>query len=111
MRCDIKLRSPETEQAYQQSDKSPLGFLHQKLQQYPDHKTIIKLNNNYPYNLKPEYKHQIAWAKGYTWKEIENLVNDKRAPFTSNAAFYWINHPKFRSITTIPHYHIIHEKH
>ena len=54
---NIKLRSPETEQAYQQSDKSPLEFIYQKIEQYPDQKTIIKLNNNYPYNLKSEYKH------------------------------------------------------
>ena len=107
-KCNIKLRSDRIERAYQRSGKNTTE-IQKNLGEY-EGRTVIRLKNNYPYNLKPKYEHWIAWCKGYTWKEIEELIEYKRAPFIKNAVFHWINNPKFRSIESIPHYHLTYEK-
>jgi hypothetical protein len=107
-KCNIELRSDRVAQAYKESDKT-LTTIQSELDKYQG-KTIIRLKNNYPYNLKPQLEHWIAWSKGYTWKDLEQQYFDKKLPFTQKTAFHWINDPKFRSIQIIPHYHIIYDK-
>src|ERR1700733_5447424 len=84
-------------------------FIQKKLNEYK-RKTVIRLKNNYPYNLKPKFEHWIAWSKGYTWNDLEQQLQNKRLRFINSTVFYWINDPKFRSIQSIPHYHLIYEK-
>ena len=107
MKCNIRLRSPKTEQIYQIA-KHNTNQIKKELDKYP-HNTIIRLENSYPYNLKPNLQHWVAWTKGYTWNDLNKLMCKKQLPFLDNAAFYWINDPKFRSISTIPHYHLIYK--
>lgn len=111
LRCDIELRSPRTARAYKRSNKD-ISFIKKKLDESSYQRTVIRNKNNYPYNLKPNLQHWIAWSKGYTWQELEQQLKDKQLPFilNTNVKFYWINDPKFRSILTIPHYHLIYEK-
>jgi hypothetical protein len=108
LKCNIELRSEQVAQAYKESDKN-LKPIQSELDKYYG-KTIIRLQNNYPYNLKPQLEHWIAWSKGYTWKDLEQQYYDKRLPFTDTAVFHWINDSRFRSIQSIPHYHIIYER-
>jgi hypothetical protein len=108
LKCNIELRSEQVAQAYKESDKN-LKPIQSELDKYYG-KTIIRLKNNYPYNLKPQLEHWIAWSKGYTWKDLEQQYYDKRLPFTDTAVFHWINDSRFRSIQSIPHYHIIYER-
>jgi hypothetical protein len=107
-KCNIELRSDQIAQAYKESDKN-LTQIQSELNKSQG-RTIIRLKNNYPYNLKPQFEHWIAWSKGYTWKDLEQQYYDKRLPFTDTAVFHWINDSRFRSIQSIPHYHIIYER-
>ena len=101
----IELRSRLTTRAYQRyrKTKNVNKDLQQILKKYPK-KSITRLENKYPYNLQQPLKHYVVWCKGYTWKEIEDK---KDLLYIKQAKLYWINAPKFRSITTIPHYHLI----
>ena len=108
LKSDIELRSDRIRRAYERSGKD-ITQIQDKLDQHKG-KTIIRLPNNYPYNLKPKFNHWIAWCKEYTWKDLDKLLEEKRLPFIDNAVFYWINDPKFRSIQSIPHYHLIYER-
>jgi hypothetical protein len=67
-KCNIELRSDQVAQAYKKSDKN-LTHIQSKLDECTG-RTIIRLKNNYPYNLKPQLEHWIAWSKGYTWTTI-----------------------------------------
>jgi hypothetical protein len=107
-KCNIELRSPRAARIYKR--KASIAHIQKELDQKDQSKVVIKRLNEYPYNLQPNLEHYIVWTKGYTWKEIKNLVKIKKAPFIHKAAFYWINDPKFRSVTTIPHYHLIYDK-
>jgi hypothetical protein len=107
-KCNIELRSDQVAQAYRKSDKT-LTTIQSELDKCQG-RTIIRLKNNYPYNLKPQLEHWIAWSKGYTWKDLEQQYYDKKLPFIDTSVFHWINDSRFRSIQSIPHYHIIYER-
>ena len=76
LRCDIELRSPRTARAYKRSNKD-ISFIQKKLDESSYQRTVIRHKNNYPYNLKPNLQHWIAWSKGYTWQELEQQLKDK----------------------------------
>jgi hypothetical protein len=106
-KCNIELRSPRTARVYKRSGS--ITHIEKMLNKY-DFKTVIRRKNEYPYNLKRNLEHQIAWTKGYTWNELEKLYITKKLPYIQKATYYWINDPKIRSVKSIPHYHLIYDK-
>src|SRR5215469_9210127 len=94
LRPSIELRSKRTLTAYKRYGN--IKQIQEELSKNHLKKTIIRLENNYPYNLQQPLKHYIAWCKGYTWKEIEE---HEKLPFINNAKLYWINTSNQRSIT------------
>jgi hypothetical protein len=108
-RCNIELRSPRTQRAYKRYGS--IKHIQKQLSEEIHSKTFIRRKNEYPYNLQPNLEHCIIWVKGYTWEQLEELNYRRKLPYTIKAAFYWINDSKFRTVTTIPHYHVIYDKH
>ena len=108
-KCDIELRSPRTQRAYKRNGS--IKHIQKQLDEKICSKAFVRWKNEYSYNLQPNLEHCIVWVKGYTWKQLEELNYQKKLPFTAKVAFYWINDPKIRLVTTIPHYHVIYNKH
>ena len=100
-------RLPEVQTAYAKELKilskkgeNSLNLLGNRM--FPIYMNISIMQNEYPYSLPVEYKHEVLWSKKeLSLEDLQLILNFK------NVVAIWENEGDTRSIPEIKHYHFV----